>query len=371
MARYNFLYSVGRSCGAERIAVGHHAGDQVETVLFNIMRGTGPEGIAGIPARKGKLIRPLLCVTRKEIESYCLSSNLSWRTDASNFQTDYSRNKIRHWLLPLLRREFNPNIDLAILRLANIMKEENIFFRHYISELARELLKTEKSRAVRLPLLPFLELSPAIQRRMLRLAVRLAGGRLKGLGYDHIEDCLRFLEKGATGGEIHLPNGIRVARSYKFFLVRMESGGGTPLEGVFQELAVPGETRVGSLGIAVQTEVIDRDSGPAKSDLNFGGSRYQAFFDYDKIKLPLYVRTRRPGDRIRPFGMNGTKKLKKFFGDLKIPREKRDLVPLIASDGEIYWVVGYRRSDLARITPNTRLILILRVKKLNENEEMC
>ena len=140
LARYRLLETVADRIGAQRIALGHHAGDQVETVLCNIMRGAGPGGLAGIPPRRGRVVRPLLCASKEEITAYCRAAGLEWRTDASNLSPEFLRNRIRHRLLPLLQKEFNPRLDQAILRLAEIMGEENRWFRRCTQSLLGQLL---------------------------------------------------------------------------------------------------------------------------------------------------------------------------------------------------------------------------------------
>lgn len=361
-ARYRFLFHVARQAGAQRIAVGHHADDQVETVVFNILRGTGPAGLAGIPARRGLIIRPLLEATREEIEAYCREQGLTWCTDPSNLETFYLRNKIRHELLPYLRREFNPGINRAVLRLAGIMEEENRFLEKISAGLLKSLARCESGK-VELPLPVFLHLPLALRRRLLRVAFRAAGGDLRGLGFQHLEDSLALLANGPTGGEIHLPHGVRLRKSYHFFTMERAAEAVSGLKEVFQKLEIPGRTDIPSLGLTFHAEV--RAGGFAFVP----HGRYQACFDYDKIKLPLYVRTRRPGDRIRLLGLGGTKKIKKLLSDLKIPRPERERVPLVASNGLVYWVVGYRISEEAGVTPQTRRVLVLRV--LKEIEESC
>ncbi len=361
-ARYQFLSYVARRVGAQRIAVGHNADDRVETVLFNIMRGTGPAGLSGIPARRGIVIRPLLGVTREEIEAYCRDRGLAWCTDPSNLETFYFRNKIRRKLLPYLRREFNPNLDQAILRLADIMQAENFFLERLASRLLKSFTRERKFGKVELFLADFLRLPLALQRRLLRAGVRVAGGSLRGLGYRHLDDCLNFLARGPAGGEIHLPHGVRLKKNYDLFKITIGETE-AELKEVSQKLEVPGKTDVPSLGLTIHAETWVKSRAEKSHFFHTPNKRYQAFFDYDKIKLPLYVRTRRPGDRIRLLGLGGTKKIKKLFSDLKIPRLERDRIPLIASNDSIYWVAGYRRSEEAQVTPETKRILVLRVFK--------
>jgi len=370
IARYQFFLQVARSVGAQRIAVGHHADDQVETVLFNIIRGTGPAGLAGIPWRNGPVVRPLLGVTRQEIESYCREAGLSWCTDLSNLETVYFRNKIRHLLLPLLKEEFNPEINQAVLRLADIMEQENRFMSKCAQRLFQRLARKKGLREVEFSLQKLQKLPQAFQRRLLRIAVKAVGGSLKDLGYRHIEESLEFLSSGVSGGELHLPKGIRLQKDREVVRICWHEGtfAGESVKEFFRELQVPGETYLPELGLVFRAEVKRREE---IGELVFTRERdsYQVFFDYDKIKLPLYVRNWKPGDRINLLGLGGSKKIKKLFSDLKIPRQERQKVPLVASKETVFWVVGYRRSEEAKVTPETERILVLSVGQRNKNPE--
>ncbi len=359
IARYAFLRHVARMVGAERIAVAHHADDRVETILLNLLRGTGPSGLSGIPARNGAVVRPLLCVRREEIEGYCRKAGLTWCVDPSNLSTDYRRNKVRHQLLPFLRREFNPRVEDALLRLAEIVEEEDRFLRGCALKVGRRLVKERDRGRLRWDLVRFLKLPRPLQRRLLRAAVVEVAGGLEDLGYTHVEDSLRLLSDGVPGAEIHLPGGVRIRKGYQEFAVFKGNEAAEKPPEVERRIAIPGTTPLPELGFTISAQVIERH----ECGEPFPDSPGVAFFDYDKLKFPLYVRTRRPGDRIRPLGMEGSKKLKKLFGDLKIPKEERDRIPVVASDGVVYWVVGCRRSRDGLVTPETRRLLVLRFSK--------
>ncbi|MDD2554889.1 MAG: tRNA lysidine(34) synthetase TilS [Syntrophaceticus sp.] len=357
-ARYRFLGHVARKVGAPRIAVGHHLGDQVETVIFNFLRGAGPAGIAGIPVHNRGVVRPLLGVTREEIENYCSSLGLSWCTDLTNLTTDYQRNRIRVELLPYLRQSFNPRVDRAVAQTAEIISEEDKVMDHLAAFLLKGITVEEQGE-LRVSLDEFLSLPLALQRRMLRKVIRRQGGRLRDFGYHNYNDCLSYLEVPHTCGELHLPHGWRLIKGSGYFIFSKAC----PRDGVVPEvhriLNVPGETEIPELDLSICAEVKPYDQGYSQFIHNFREESYQAGFDYDKIQLPIFVRTRRAGDRIRPFGLQGTKKIKKLFNDLKVPPQQRDSVPLVVSDDEIYWVVGYRRGAAAPVTGETRHILLL------------
>ncbi|MGD0620945.1 MAG: tRNA lysidine(34) synthetase TilS [Thermacetogeniaceae bacterium] len=411
LARYRLLEQVADRIGAQRIAVGHHAGDQVETVLLNLMRGAGPGGLAGIPPRRGRVVRPLLCASKEEIAAYCQGAGLEWRTDASNLSPEFLRNRIRHRLLPLLRKEFNPRFDQAVLRLAEIVGEEDRWFRRHAKVLLSQLLApgTGKcsrqsgqmtapgvpgvrppSGSVRLTLSAFVCLPLALRRRLLLVAVRRAGGSLRHLGYQNVANCLDFLSRGAPGGTVQLPGGVRVSKNSTCFTVaavsdvrgkrpeqRSEARGrnrgqrqevrGRKKLGTDVPLPVPGKALLPGLGLVIRARVVDITPGGTRHEagqLWDAGDGSRVCFDYDQLEAPLAVRTRRAGDRLRPFGMQGAKKLKKLLGELRVSASDRDRVALVVSGGEIIWVAGYRRSQAAPVTEQTRRMLILEAGRL-------
>jgi tRNA(Ile)-lysidine synthase len=423
LARYRLFEQVADRIGAQRIAVGHHAGDQVETVLFNIMRGTGPGGLAGIPPRRGRVVRPLLCASREEIEAYCRVAGLEWRTDASNLSPEFLRNRIRHRLLPLLQKEYNPRLDRAILHLAEIAGEENRWFQCYIQSLLDRLMVDGGAGApaeeVRLTLSAFLRLPLAVRRRLVLAAVRRVWGSHgpRQLGYQNVEDCLDFLSRGATGGTVELPGGVRIRKDSAYFTIYSTAPGAGPAgawhsadssllypglkagrpvsddrsQGLSQKrllpgcplgagtrcsatrgqvpLTVPGKTLLPELGLAIHARVVDLERGlppgahPA-DERGAGMEDSRVCFDYDQLELPLAVRTRRAGDRLRLFGMQGTKRLKKLLGELRIPAGARDRVALVVSNGQIIWVAGYRRAQAAPVAEQTSRLLILEAERL-------
>lgn len=360
LARYAFLKRVASKTGAQRIAVGHHSGDQVETVLLHIIRGSGSAGLAGMPSRQGMVIRPLLEVTREEIEDYCRQAGIVWCTDKSNTDPAFLRNKIRHHLLPYLKEGYNQEIEAAVLRLAAIMSEENRFLNFFSRRLWKSIA-SQKKGITAFSLTDFLGLPLALQRRLLRLALVKTETDIQDVGFNHIEAGVSFLMAKNPCGELHFPRGVRLFKDdgivsiKKSSCLRDKELPQEPQE-ICRELEIPGETIVPELGVLVKAEVFE-----VEQDNIFKEGNYQAFFDYDKIELPLYVRNRKPGDQIRVLGLKGTKTVKKLFIDLKIPRQERLWRPLIVSKDIMYWVVGCRRSEEAKITPKTSRVLVLTV----------
>ncbi|HHV34192.1 MAG TPA: tRNA lysidine(34) synthetase TilS [Syntrophomonadaceae bacterium] len=368
-ARYCFLRHVASRVGAQRIAVGHHLGDQVETVIFNFLRGAGAAGLAGIPVRNRGVVRPLLGVTREEIEDYCRSHGFTWCTDVTNLATDYQRNRIRVELLPYLRQYFNPQVDRAVTQTADIISQENAFLNDMVGFLLWELAEEGAQGEFKVSLDKFLSFPLAIQRRLLRKVIRREGGGLKDIGYQNYEDCLSFLKESRPGGELHLPQGLRLIKGSGYFTVLRSRPKYGAREEVHHILEIPGETKIPELGVSISAEIRPHKDFPDQF-FYFLSENYQVCFDYDKIKLPLFVRTRRAGDRIRTFGLEGTKKLKKLFNDLKVPSHQRDSVPLVASNGKIHWVVGHRRGATASVTRETKQVLLLQVHYTKQKQDI-
>lgn len=353
--RYNFLEQVRGSIKGTKIATGHHADDQVETILMNILRGTGPEGLSGIPPKREDIyIRPMIGVAREEIEAYCRENGLTFLQDTSNLKPVYLRNRIRLELLPQLAKDYNPGIRMSLLRLGQIMRDENGFMEAHTLELWDRLVISRTGSEVIFNLAGFLVIHPAVQRRLLRMAWTAAYGDERDLGFIHVEQILDFLQDGVTGGVIELPRHILLEKSYDCF--RLTADGVEQEEVNFcYELEIPGSTFVFELGVIIEAEVAEFWPGIAGKD--------EIWVDFEKLGMPLMVRTRRPGDRFWPLNGAGSKKLKEFFIDEKVPRALRDKIPIVTTGEEIVWVGGIRSDDRWRITDKTRKYLHLKIKQ--------
>ena len=374
--RYQFLRRLAREQGAAKIALGHNADDQAETVLMRLLRGSGPEGLCAIPPRRDKIIRPLLCCTRREILHFLQERQLPYREDSSNQKDIYLRNRVRRRLLPLLLEEYNPRLKRQLNQLAHILRDEESFWRrHILPQWWEKALLAQDQERVVLDAALLRQLPPALQRRLCRKAIACLKGDLQAINYSHIHQILYALR--AKKGEKHfcLPNHLKIITYYDKLIIRRQpkgqdlaamerkkagrageradSGGKEAVPGL--ALNIPGVTRLDEFGLSVRAEL-----------LSGGGRRWQddcrqAWLDWEKVKQPLLVRRRRPGDIFTPLGMQQGKKLKDFFIDSKTPRSQRDEIPLLTGGGEIIWVMGMRISEKAKITPRTKQILHLRL----------
>ncbi|MDA8213273.1 MAG: tRNA lysidine(34) synthetase TilS [Clostridia bacterium] len=359
--RYGILEEEAANWGANKIALGHHADDQAETILLHLLRGTGLEGLVGMqPVRDGRYIRPLLEVTRQEIENYCSESNLKFRTDRSNLEPVYLRNRIRLELMPLLQREYNPALVRGLSRLANLAREESNFLTQEAGKAFEQVATVQNDERVVLDIAELSALPMALQRRVLIMAWKKVSGEHANLEFERVDEALDLAFHGLTGQGLELPRRVYLEKSYGALIVRLNLGH----NGVDQEFAyllpVPGKITVPELGLAVRAELMPC----CPDDSNRSGSdTFRVFLDADKITSPLVVRNRRAGDRFYPLGAPGHKKLKDFFIDAKIPREFRQKALLVCSGEKIVWVAGVRLAEPYRISSGTGKILALTVEK--------
>jgi len=341
--RYRFLGSVAADAGASAVAVGHTASDQAETLLLHLLRGTGVRGLAGMPAESPwvfgtgpRLIRPLLSLTRPETEAYCRLRGFAPHTDSSNADRIYRRNRIRSELLPLLR-EFNPAVEAALLRLAGAAAEQQ----GWLDELVDQAFSSEVSVSgawASLSLASLRGLPRAVQSELLARCYAAVVGDRRGLSERH-RRALRRLSEGDAERALDLPLAVQASlRAGVLSFERAEHRRGeAPAPALLETaLTLPGRTSVGLW------EVIAELLAPGAAVPT--GDAYAAVLEADQLELPLVVRSRRPGDRMRLAGMEGTKKVQDILTDAKVPRSARDMTPILCSGREILWVAGHRRS---------------------------
>ncbi|CEP68546.1 Lysidine-tRNA(Ile) synthetase [Moorella glycerini] len=346
--RYRFLLEVATAVGASKIAVGHQADDQAETVLLNLLRGSGLTGLKAMVPQRGQVIRPLLFISRAEIEAYCRQQGLEPRQDFTNWDITLRRNKIRHQLLPFLAREFNPAIVRTLSRTAVILQEEEEILANLAQEAFARIKIRQEPGCLALDREEWLSLAPGIQRRVLRLAAASLGRKVS---FNQVEGAR---EMASRDGTITWPGHLRVeARGTELILLVPAEG---PRAITFSyPLQVPGLTPLPEVGRAIR-------AGLGEPPATFKGTEDEAWLDWDKLEKPLVVRNWQPGDYFRPLGLAGNKKLQDFFSDIHLPVARRHLVPLVISGRRIAWVAGFRLADDFKITPVTRLALHLQLE---------
>ncbi|NLO90168.1 MAG: tRNA lysidine(34) synthetase TilS [Clostridia bacterium] len=353
--RYEFLANTAEKVGAAKIAVGHNADDRAETLLLHLLRGTGPEGLEGIRPKYKNVIRPLLEVTREEIERYCSEHRLSFVWDSTNEEVIYTRNKIRHDLLPVLKG-YNPNIVKALNRTAEILLFENEYMDLETRKVFKEVVISEKDGGkLILPIKKFTPLHKALQRRIIRHCWTWVTGIEEGLEYKHVERVRNFIYKGSTGKKLVLPCSAAAYKTYEAVTFIKEDFE-KKKEGIRyqREIKVPGTTLIPETGALLKAEILN--VGEVGRQYLFSPPE-TAYMDLNKLELPLFVRSRTDGDGYNPLGLKGRKKIKDILIDAKVPREEREKIPVVLDQKGIVWFAGFRIDERVKITENTQKIL--------------
>ena len=353
LVRYEFLERVADEVGANRIAVGHTADDQVETVFLNILRGAGIDGLSGMPPVRGVIIRPLIETRRAVVEEYVEQHNLRPRIDATNLLATYARNRIRLELLPLLRREYNPEIDSAILRLSELASQDSAYLNMEAEEALGRLKTSEDEQSISLSGPGLLSCRLAIRRRVIRTAVGKLRAGLTDIGFVHVEELLRLLD-GGKDFRCDLPGGIYAERAGETLTVSSSKPAELPIIYCY-ELSIPGRTEVPEIGVVIEVE-----AAPGAIEVIRPPESFEVVLDRGSIVGKLRVRNWEPGDRIRPLGLGGSKKVQDIFVDRKIPRAARHRVPIVVDDERIVWIVGLALSESVKVTGETRECLVVR-----------
>lgn len=401
--RYSQFALLAGQIGNCKIAVAHNRNDQAETIIMNIIRGTGLDGLRGMDYKRGKVIRPLLDIGRNEIEEYCIMNNLNPRTDSTNLKSIYTRNKVRLELIPYISKSFSIDMVESINRMADLIRDDYCYLEQVATEKYKECVLNEHLleacgnaieldnakkldnqmnlvNGIELDIKKIMNCHNAIRKRVIRKAIEKVKGNLMSIESVHIEKILGLCLEGRTGSQICLPHNIRVAKSYNILKIYMydklsnelpcelsRETAGENREAKFtyfnKKLEIPGITPIEVLDAYLEATVIDRNSFDVEIFKNLSYNSLVQFFDYDKLKVGINIRNREEGDIIAPYKCKGTKKLKEYFIDSKIPREIRNRIPLIAKGKEIVWVIGYKISDKFKITENTKSILRLEFRK--------
>ena len=343
--RYRLLDQAARETGCNRIATAHNADDNVETVVMNLCRGSGLTGMSGIPVRRGMIIRPLLRVERTEIERFLAGQRVKYSLDLSNLKLEFRRNLVRHRLIPLLKR-LNPQVVSAIARTSEVLRAED----GHLAEQARVAFRRVARPVPDGYLLDTASLGKynvCIQRRVLKALA-------PELSFDDVSTTLG-IAVGRMGNRRHLGGRTVVWKDRDgLFLGREHS---RPVEAI-RVILVPGENLLPEFGVRLDVRIVRRRPALAGKGCEV--------FDLDELRMPLEVRTRRPGDRFAPFG-GRTRKLQDILVDDRIPRRQRDRLPLVCDQQGILWAVGSRRARRASVNDNTRRFMTLKCLPLPES----
>lgn len=361
--RYSFLNNIANTMQYNKIAVGHHSDDNAELILMNLFRGSGTQGLSGIPpVRDNKIIRPLIKLNRSEIIDFLSQNKLEYVSDASNTDTKYFRNRVRHDLIPLLKTAYNPKISETLNRLSAIMRSEEEWIDDVVHSFYEKTVLDLKEDCIILSVSILNRYHPALQRRIIRMAIENIKGDLRRIRFVNINSVIGLLEKSSIYGKVDLPDRNRIQRDRDSLYVFKEKRMIRDVD----EQTIHSETFTFEYQIEKLEPVFIRETGatikfteiPMEKvpDFRYTG-QHTSFFDKDTLSFPMIIRNFRPGDAFKPLGVGGTQKVKKFFIDKKVPRSERIKCPLLLSRGKIIWVVGHRIDESVKIMPSTRNVL--------------
>ena len=361
------LEQVCKEKKADRIALAHHQNDNAETLLWNLCRGSGLYGLGGIKPVEGVYIRPLLCVRRKEIESYLEKGEISYCIDETNKEDHYTRNRIRNHVIPYLESEIN---EQTVAHMTETMEKMSKLGDYVAAEVERYLkscVEREQGDGWFLREKEYQEAPEALKPYMLHeLLCRVAKHR-KDIESVHVNLLGELLER-QTGREIHLPYQMRAVRTYEgILLVKRKSDCRERVVSQGSSERSSDETAVEQVEKLFDTRTFEREQGAVL----FPKSLYTKWFDYDIIKNAVKIRHREPGDYITIDRYGKTQKLKQYFINEKIPADVRDRVWLVADGHHIMWIVGYRQNQRYQITENTRTILEIKLNGGESNGREC
>ena len=350
--RYKAFEEIRNEYNYNKVAVAHNANDQAETVLMRMMRGTGLEGLTGIKAkRKDGIIRPILCLNRYEIEKYCEDNELKPRIDASNYERVYSRNKVRLDILPYMKENFNKDIIETLNRMVLLLQKDNEFIEEY-SKKCYDIYCSKKNDAIIIRKEIFKDELEAINTRVVKMAFKKVSKSDQNFEMKHIYKIIE-LSNGETGKQISLTNNIVCENIYGDVLLSLKDNNKKTCKDKFISI---NKEKI-SDNIEFENYIVKFNVIDSQKKIEFSKDDLIKFFDYDKIKKEIIIRNRRDGDKIIPLGMNGSKKIKDIFIDLKIPREERGNIPIVCFDDKIAWVVGLKTSQEYKVTNSTKKIL--------------
>lgn len=346
--RFKVLANIADERGLRKIALGHHADDQVETILFRLARGAGRSGLLGIPYVRGRIVRPLLEVRKSELLAYLKRHRLEFCTDHTNRESKYRRNYIRNKLLPALRKNLNPSVDQAILNLADSLAAEESFLERLTAEAARNCLSASVGGKLELDLRRFSSYDKWLRRRLLRHCLKVTCPESPAPDKRTVEGLDKLARSDA--GAASLPGRLRAVVTGSRLVFHR-----TPVIR-FRESLEPGRTlSLSKLFVNFSSRLKAR----RQVRLIKKPRAKKVFLDWEKIKPPLEVRSIRAGDRFRPLGMTGHKKIGDYLTDRKTPEVFRDEIPVVCDTKGIIWLVGFELADRVKIDANTRKVLII------------
>ena len=378
-----------------KIAVAHNSNDRAETMLFHLFRGTGLLGAAGIPPINGKIIRPLLCVERKEIEAWLYEHNLSFCTDATNAKDIYTRNRIRHHILKYAEENICQGAVANMSRGADQMLDAEMYLAEQTLKVVEKCVTVESidnekpaeeedgevlgstkivNRRIIIKITDFLQEDEYLQGRALLWCLEQAAGSKKDLTANHIKSIRELLTKKGNG-QLHLPYELIVYKKYDLGMIERKN-----LQNKADEFAedekFPKEYTISLPGLSESCSfelqglgMVEITAFSKEDSQNIPEKTYTKWFDYDKITKSVVLRTKKPGDYLTINSRMGHKSLQDYFVNEKVPRENRDKIYLLAEESHVIWIPGYRISEYYKITEKTKTILQVKILEKMSKEE--
>ncbi len=352
-----------------KIAVAHNQNDRAETMLFHLFRGSGLRGLGSIRPVREKIIRPLLCLGREEIESYLIEEKIAFCTDSTNEEDFYTRNKIRHHILSYAEEHICSNAAAHIGDAAEILAETEDFIRKQTVLAYDRCMFSGEENDMALDLAAFREEDPFLQKGILLRYVEQLTPYRKDITKEHIEALMRLTQKDGSR-EIFLPYGLLAYKEYdRLLLKRTEKKNAGRMKKEFCEeeylpvaITVPGEITVPGLG-NVSFQYVSKEEFFSKKEQNIPKKTYTKWFDYDKITTVLVFRTRKMGDYLTIDSALRKKTIKEYMINEKIPKIQRERIYLLADGPHILWIPGYRISQYYKVNENTKRILQVQLKE--------
>lgn len=351
--RYECFNNIVKETSSDKIAVAHNLNDQAETVIMNMIRGTGIDGLKGMEFKRDNIIRPLLNIPREKIENYLHKNNITPRIDTSNFETLYTRNKIRLELIPFINKLTSKDLTKSLTKLSTLVKDDLMIINKHMDTLYLESISKSSDGNISIHLCNYHKYLISEKRRLLKHAIRLINGSSNGFELVHIENIIKFIETTNTGNSIDLPNKLFVRKDYHRIIIgnkKLDYIKIKPFNLNLGNNIIP----FNSTTIYIDLEKIHKN---VEDNYKVVYNSLVQFFDYDKICMSLTFRNREDGDYFKPINSSGTKKLKKYFIDNKIPRELRDKYFLLTIGSEVLWIVGLSVTDNYKPTNKTKNIL--------------
>ena len=344
--RYNFFISLLNGDG--KIATAHNMNDQAETLIMRFIRGTDIKGLGGIAPKRKNIIRPLLCLTRGEIEDYCRYYHLEYRQDATNFVPIYTRNKIRLECLPYIEKELNRSVIRVLAEHSHLYREEEAFLEE-ATQTAYKTVTLEETNCIKINNELFSKQHPYIKKRLIYYSIRQLVGSSKDISMKHIEESLKLIE-GQNGKKISLPYGIILEKAYHITIMKCQQIEHAELNSAL----TIGKQFIEALNMTLELSIVSHDEIYQKDE-----KLYTKYIDYGKIKNGLQIRFRQSGDYMNLGNM--TKKLNRIFIDDKIPKSNRDKWPIIADGSEVVWIIGGRLNTKYYVTEAANKILQIKM----------